>query len=546
MRRSLAIFTALIFGVAALPFATRAQESPVGVTDNDTPTDYNLAPNTFSFNDMEPIPTSGSFSAPGWGTIAWNPGTRPEQLFTVGMFQDSFGFEKLSLNQISDITGQSVTDASLSSFGLVQNLTVSQLVSLIPQLRQLPVSVSPPIQSLAQQQGIDTAGGSIVIAALSPIIQGNLGQLGSELEEYAISQIPGLEDVTLQQIPDWANAQIADIPGLSSIPLINPFSLKDYFVPFDIPFGMSPCKVSKDCREFNIDNTASGNWKNLSIPCIGGPCSHIEVKRWGGDTNKIRWVSKEHKVPGGNGFLCKNEPTGRFPFGKNPKVVIEKIDEQTGKVDFALYFSISGPFGAESAHCFGPFPMPFWGERKEGQLVLFGLDKPSKKTPLSGLVKVRPPIKTATSTGGGNSTGQPLPLAVDCQGTQSTYIRPSSGRVTSEFGWRIHPILGRPKLHSGIDISGGYNSPIFASNCGTVSVAGWTGGYGKYTCITHNNGARTCYGHQSQILVRVGEAVKRGQVIGQEGSTGNSTGPHLHFEYWINGKAENPRSYVPI
>jgi hypothetical protein len=121
---------------------------------------------------MEPIPTSGSFSAPGWGTIAWNPGTRPEQLFTVGMFQDSFGFENLSLSQISDTIGQSVTDAPLSSFGLVQNLTVSQLVSLIPQLGQLPVSVSPPIQALAQQQGVDTAGGSIVIAALSPIIQG--------------------------------------------------------------------------------------------------------------------------------------------------------------------------------------------------------------------------------------------------------------------------------------------------------------------------------------------------------------------------------------
>ncbi len=503
MRRCFAFFTALIVGAAAVPFTTRAQESPIGVTDNDTPIDYNSAPNTFSFNDMEPIPTSGSFSAPGWGTIAWNPGTRPEQLFTVGMFQDSFAFHNLSLSQISDITSQPVVDTPLAGFSPVQNLTVSQLVSIIPQLGQLPVSMSPPIQALAQQQGVDTAGGSIAISALSPVIQGNLGQLGRELEQYAISQIPGLEDVTLQQIPDWADAQIADIPGLSSLPLINPFSLKDYFVPFDIPFGMSPCKVSKECREFNIDNTASGNWKNLSIPCIGGSCSHIEVTRRGGDTNKIRWVSKEHKVPGGNGFLCKNEPTGRFPFGKNPKVVIEKIDEQTGKVDFALYFSISGPFGAESAHCFGPFPMPFWGERKEGQLVLFGLDKPSEKTPLSGLVKVRPPIKTGTSTGGGSSTGQPLPLAVDCQGSPSTYIRPSSGRVTSKFGWRIHPIYKRPRLHAGIDIAAGYGSAIVASNCGTVSFAGWSGGYGKYTCINHNNGVKTCYGHQSQILVRV-------------------------------------------
>ncbi len=543
MHRCLAIITALIIGVTALPFATKAQ---VDVIDNDAPANDNLTPNTFSFDDIEPIQSHGSFSAPGWGSITWTPGTRPEQLFTVGMFRDSFGFQNLSLNQIGDITGQSVTDAPLSSFGLVQNLTVSQLVSLIPQLGQLPVSMSPPIQALAQQQGVDTALGSVAIETISPRIQGTISQLGSSQTEYSISQIPGLENVALKQIPDWENAQIADIPGLSSVPLIDPFSLKDYFIPFDIPFGMSPCKVGKECREFDIDNTASGNWNNSSISCVGAPCSHIEVTRRGNDTNKIRWISKEQKVSGGNGYLCLKEPTGRFPFGKNPKVVVENINEETGEVEFALYFSVRGPYGAESAHCFGPFPMPFWGKRKEGQLVLFGPDKLSTKTLLSGLAGAAPPLKTGTSTEGGSSTGQPLPLAVDCQGTSSTYIRPSNGRVTSEFGWRVHPIQRTPKLHAGIDISGGYNSPIFASNCGTVSFAGWSGGYGKYTCINHNNKARTCYGHQSQILVRVGEAVKRGQVIGQEGSTGNSTGPHLHFEYRINGKAEDPRNYVPI
>lgn len=545
MRSIYATFTALlIFGLAALPFVTRAQDSLVGATGDDAPMDYDSGSNTFSFSDMEPIQTSGALSAPGWGTIAWTPGTPPDQLFTVGMFEDSFGFQNLSLNQISDLTGQPVTDASLSSFGPVQNLTVDQLVSLIPGLGQLPVSMSPPIAALAQQQGVDTAGGSILIETLAPLIQGNFSQLGSSLSKYAIAQIPGLGDIALQQLPNWANAQIAEVPGLSNIPLINPFSLKDYFVEFDIPFGMSPCKLGQECREFDIDNTASGNFDNLSIPCVGGPCSHLEVTRWGNDTNKIRWVSKEQKVPGGNGFLCKEEPTGRFPFGKNPKVVVEDINEETGEVKFSLYFSISGPFGAESAHCFGPFPMPFWGERKEGQLILFGPDKPVKKTPLSDLVGALP-VPGGTPSGGGG-TGQPPPPPVDCQGTQSTYIRPSNGTVTSKFGWRIHPIYGSRRLHAGIDIASGYGTPIFASNCGTVSVADWVGGYGNYTCISHGNNVKTCYGHQSQILVRVGEVVKRGQIIGKEGSTGGSTGPHLHFEYRINGKPENPRFYVPI
>ena len=108
MHRCLAIITALIIGVTALPFATKAQ---VDVIDNDAPTDNELTPNTFSFDDIEPIQSHGSFSAPGWGSITWTPGTRPEQLFTVGMFRDSFGFQNLSLNQIGAITGQSVTDA---------------------------------------------------------------------------------------------------------------------------------------------------------------------------------------------------------------------------------------------------------------------------------------------------------------------------------------------------------------------------------------------------------------------------------------------------
>lgn len=544
MRSIYATFTALIFGLAPLPFITNAQESSTDVTSNNVPMDDDSQSNTFSFSDIAPIQTSRSLYAPGWGNISWVPGTPPDQLFTLGMFQDSFGFQNLSLSQISDITGQPVTDAPLSSFSPVQNLTVSQLILVIPKLGQLPVSMSPPIAALAQQQGIDTARGSALIEEVAPLIQGDIGQLGSDLAKYAIAQIPGLGDVALQQIPDWENAQIAEIPGLSNTPLINPFSFKDYFVRFDIPFGMSPCEVSKECREFDIDNTASGNFEDLSIPCVGGPCSHIEVTRWGNDTNKIRWISKEQKVPGGNGFLCTEEPTGRFPFGKNPKVVLEDINEETGEVKFALYFSVSGPFGAESAHCFGPFPMPFWGERQEGQLILFGPDKPVKKTPLSDLAGALP-VNVSTSTGGGG-VGQPPPPPVDCQGTPSTYIRPSNGRITSEFGWRNHPIYGTRRLHAGIDIASGYGTPIVASNCGTVSVANWVGGYGNYTCISHGNGVETCYGHQSQILVRVGEAVKRGQIIGEEGSTGGSTGPHLHFEYRINGEPKNPRYYVPI
>lgn len=500
--------------------------------------DYESEPNTFSLSDIAPIQTSGFLHAPGWGTISWTPGTPPDQLFTVGMFQHSFGFQNLSLNQISSLTGQSVTEAPLSSFSLVRNLTVSQLIEVVPELGQLPISMSPPIQVLAQQQGIDTANGSVLIETIAPIIQNSINQLGSDLANYAIAQIPGLEDVALQQIPGWVDAQIAQIPGLPNVPLINPFLFKDYFVPFDIPFGMSRCNISKECREFNIDNTASGNWENMSIPCVRGTCSHLEVKRWGNDTNKIRWISKEQKVPGGNGFLCTDEPTGRFPFGKNPKVVLEEIHEESGEAEFALYFSIDGPFGAESSHCFGPFPMPFWGKRKERQLILFGSDKPSKRTPLSELIKMPPQTPRNNSQPVTNS--QKLAPPQDCKNSTSTFVRPTSGPVTDEFGYRAW----RGRIHYGLDLAPPYGTPIVAANCGIVSYSGWLGGYGNFMLVKHPGGGETAYAHMAEpSTFSIGAQVKRGEQIGLVGSTGRSTGPHLHFEWHPNGwrKAANPK-----
>lgn len=534
MRGIYSTLTALVFSIASLPLYSSEPGPGKAVAQNQ-------GPNTFSFSDIPPIQTAGTLSAPGWGEISWAPGTPPDRLFTVGMFQNSFGFQNLSLSQIRAITGQPVTDAPLSQFPLVQRMSVAQLEAAVPGLGQLPVSSSRPIQALAQRQGINTNAGTAPIEQVAPLIQGDLNQLGGDLENYAISEVPGLPDLSLSELPDWAQAQIAEVPGLSNTPLIAPLSLMDYFVPFDIPFGMSPCRGSQDCREFDIDNTASGNWENMSIPCEGGPCSHIEVNRWGNNSQKIRWITKEQKVSGGNGFLCQEEPTGRFPFGKNPKVVAEEVREAPGEVKFALYFSVDGPFGAESAHCFGPFPMPFWGERKEGQLILFGPDLPTETSPWS--IGSNPAASQAGASGSG---GGPPPPPVDCKGTPSTYIRPSQGDVTSEFGWRIHPLTGARRMHAGTDIAAGYGAPIYASNCGTVSYAGWAAGYGNYTCISHGKGVETCYGHQSQILVQGGQGVKRGQVIGKEGSTGGSTGPHLHFEYRIHGSPQNPRYYVPI
>jgi murein DD-endopeptidase MepM/ murein hydrolase activator NlpD len=117
-------------------------------------------------------------------------------------------------------------------------------------------------------------------------------------------------------------------------------------------------------------------------------------------------------------------------------------------------------------------------------------------------------------------------------------IWPLSGPVTSGFGYR----WGR--LHAGIDIAVGVGTAIRAADGGRVAIAGWLGGYGNYTCIQHGGSLSTCYGHQSGIGVSVGQSVSQGQVIGSSGNTGNSTGPHLHFETRVNGNPVDPMGYL--
>ena len=137
-----------------------------------------------------------------------------------------------------------------------------------------------------------------------------------------------------------------------------------------------------------------------------------------------------------------------------------------------------------------------------------------------------------------NSTGQ---------GT-GTYTWPTPGftKITSPFGWRTHPIFKTQEFHSGIDIGGAniVNKNIVASDGGTVILADYLGGYGKTVIIDHGKGMSTLYAHANTLLVKAGDKVVKGQAIAQVGSTGNSTGPHLHFEVRKNGDRVGPTIYV--
>lgn len=132
----------------------------------------------------------------------------------------------------------------------------------------------------------------------------------------------------------------------------------------------------------------------------------------------------------------------------------------------------------------------------------------------------------------GNAGGGPVPNG------SGRLASPISGTFTSPFGTR----WGR--LHAGIDVAAPEGTPIRAADSGTVRQAGWMGGYGNYTCIQHTATLSTCYAHQSSIGVSSGASVSKGELIGRSGNTGNSTGPHLHFEVRVSGQPVDPMGYL--
>jgi murein DD-endopeptidase MepM/ murein hydrolase activator NlpD len=116
----------------------------------------------------------------------------------------------------------------------------------------------------------------------------------------------------------------------------------------------------------------------------------------------------------------------------------------------------------------------------------------------------------------------------------------AASSLTSRFGVRRHPISGDLRLHSGVDLAAPPGTPVYAPTAGYVSAATWNGGYGLFVAIEHGGGMQTRYGHLSRLAVASGQYVAAGTVIGYVGSTGNSTGPHLHYEVRFNGQAVNP------
>jgi murein DD-endopeptidase MepM/ murein hydrolase activator NlpD len=130
--------------------------------------------------------------------------------------------------------------------------------------------------------------------------------------------------------------------------------------------------------------------------------------------------------------------------------------------------------------------------------------------------------------------------------TTSGFGQPVAGRLTSGFGMRLHPILGHVRFHRGVDFGAPWGAPVVAAADGRVAAAGWRGGYGRQVMIAHEAGLVTSYSHLSRLAAAPGSIVHRGQLIGYVGSSGLSTGPHLHFETFKDGRPVNPMSVHSI
>ena len=168
------------------------------------------------------------------------------------------------------------------------------------------------------------------------------------------------------------------------------------------------------------------------------------------------------------------------------------------------------------------------GEAESGRLLYAGLDRAAGRDVQLLPWTVDGQTRWYEASGVGRTTG--------------SMSQPVAGRITSGFGMRRHPILRFARMHRGVDFAAGYGQPIYAATAGQVVRTGWAGGYGKQVRIAHDGGLLTSYSHMSRIVAEPGAAVRQGQVIGYVGSTGLSTGPHLHYELYRNGVAINPLS----
>lgn len=288
-----------------------------------------------------------------------------------------------------------------------------------------------------------------------------------------------------------------------------------------------------------IESNVNGyNAVGTIIPSEDGTFSSFGLGRYQymSDRPDVRQMIK--KEPGGTEFLTRTD-RGQKPLGKELDLYFPPsaqdtlfVSDQEQLIDWAI---AEGHTGSRIIEVIGQ--MHFGGPNPAIRDSVTSIDVNGKNIKDYG-EELWTAYSAAVTAKGGDSK---------CGKATGNFIDPTGGAVkTSAFGWRIHPITGDKRFHSGLDFGAPYGAPVVAADGGVVTLAGWKGGYGNAVEIDHGNGFLTFYAHLSAFSVKAGDTVSQGDEIGLIGSTGNSTGPHLHFEIIdaATNQALRPEDYL--
>ncbi|MBE9137384.1 hypothetical protein IQ254_09210 [Nodosilinea sp. LEGE 07088] len=355
----------------------------------------------------------------------WQTGQSVAEVLKLGDFQTSLYPQLFNLQTLSQFAQIDLNQVALGALELVGWQRVEDLVAAIPGLGNLRLEQVPPLETLISEalpvsslQGLN--GNDLTLANLlaefPDLGQLSLGQLGEQINAFALTDIPGLTDISLQNFQDWGNSTISGVPGLTSVPLDqmpNPLSGVGAIGQIDMVYGQA---------ETQRQSTISGSKQaGFQVPCEES-CAHVEFAGTPGLHGK-QWISGQvQQVPGGEGFLSfangGQEPTGRHPFGDAFKVTLWDIDESSGTVSTALFFRMCqrGGFLSPDLGCTPYFigPVPFMTYRETDFMLVGVLEGGSGGQATSNL-----PVVSASSGGLGHPASQRAqPQAADLSSLQ--------------------------------------------------------------------------------------------------------------------------------
>ncbi len=299
----------------------------------------------------------------------WQAGQTADQYLKLGDLQTSFYPQIFNLYSIGQITQIDVQQVALSALESIAWQRIDDLVGAIPGLGNYAIRQIPPIAALLTQARTPpfnpNSSLSELLQTLPEIGQLPLGELGKTLETFAIGDIPGLQNIPLQNLANWANTKIAGVPGLADVPFAqmpNPINAAGLIGTVDVVYGE---------KESDRRNTISGSDQaGFQVPCKEN-CAHVELA--GAPTlYGKQWISgKYQKVKGGTGILGAvnggQEPTGRHPFGDAFKVALWDVDESSGQASTALFFRICKrglPDLGCTPYFLGPIPFLNYAEKQ--------------------------------------------------------------------------------------------------------------------------------------------------------------------------------------